>query len=279
MGPRGGGEGGDGGFEVDIEIRALNDGEMEFKLSGVNPAFANALRRAVIREVPTMAVDEIEVLVNDSAIHDEIIAHRIGMVPLKTPLRGYSLPEECNCEDGKCPKCSVTFSLKKEGPGVVVTGDLKSSDENVVPVDDSIPLVKLEKGQKLELLAIARLGLGRMHAKWQPGVATYKYMPVLRVDPRRCDGCNACVEVCPPKILSPSNGKIKVSDVTKCTMCRMCERACRREAITLRYDDTEFIFRIESNGALKPEQILQKAIKSLEDKCKEFIKLLDKLVE
>ncbi|MEM2205183.1 MAG: DNA-directed RNA polymerase subunit D [Candidatus Hadarchaeales archaeon] len=262
---------------MEVKITSLTEQEMELRLEGITPALANSLRRAIMREVPIMAIDELEVKMNDSALHDEIIAHRLAMIPLRTPLRGYVLPEECKCEEGRCPKCTVTFSLKKEGPCVVMSGDLQSSDEEVVPVSPSIPIVKLERGQKLELIALARLGFGREHAKWQPGLAYYKYMPVVRVDPRKCDGCEACVEVCPPKILVPSDGKVEVKEVERCTMCKMCERACKREAVRVGFDDSRFIFRVETNGSLRPEQVFLQAIKALTGKCKELEKLVEKL--
>jgi len=264
---------------MEVKVNFLTGEEMELKLEGINPALANSLRRVILREVPVMAVDELEVKFNDSALHDEIIAHRLAMIPLKTPLRGYNLPEECKCEGAGCPKCTVTLSLSKEGPHTVTSGDLQSSDENVVPVSPSIPIVRLEKGQKLELTAFARLGRGKQHAKWQPGIASYKYQPIVRVDPSKCDGCGECVEVCPPGILQPSDGKVVVGEVDKCILCRMCEKACKRRAVTVSFDDSRFIFRVESHGSLKPEQLFLQAVEILAEKCREFEKLVGKLEE
>ena len=157
-----------------VEILKSNGAEFEFTLSDVTPTIANSLRRAILQEVPIMAIDEVEFKRNDSAMYDEVIAHRLGMIPLKTPSRGYVLPEECKCGKGRCPKCSVELTLKAEGPTTVMSGDLKSSDEEVKPVSGSVPIIKLLEGQKLELTAIARLGFGREHAKWQPGHAFYR---------------------------------------------------------------------------------------------------------
>lgn len=262
---------------MELEIRKLAGGEMEFVLSGADPAFANALRRAMLREVPIMAIDEVDLVVNDSAMYDEVLSHRLGLIPLKTPAEGYLLPSECGCREGRCSKCSVSLALKHEGPATVTTGDLKSSDNDVVPVSDSIPLVKLGKGQKLELTAIARLGLGKEHAKWQPGAAAYKYMPVFKLDPKACDACGACIERCPRNILELSEGKVRITDVEKCTMCRACVEACPRDAIQISYDASKFIFRIETTGGLPPEQILLKATEALGEKCKEFIKQVKKM--
>jgi DNA-directed RNA polymerase subunit D len=262
---------------MQLEVRKLGGNEMEFILSGANPAFANAIRRAAMREVPVMAIDEVEFKTNESAMYDEVLAHRLALTPLRTPLKGYVLPSECSCRDGRCSKCSVSLTLKCEGPATATSGDLKSTDEEVTPVSSSVPIIKLEKRQRLELTAIAHLGLGREHAKWQPGIVAYKYMPIFEVDGKACDGCGACVKACPQRIISLVKEKPKISDPVECILCKACSEACPSKAITIGSDATKFIFRIESTGTLPPEQILFKAMATLEDKCKEFGKLVKKL--
>lgn len=261
---------------MELEIRKLTGDEMEFVLSGANPAFANALRRAMLLEVPIMAIDEVEFAVNDSAMYDEILAHQLALVPLRTP-DGYSLRDECGCKEGSCSRCSVSLTLKREGPATVLSGDLKSSDKDVVPVSGSIPLVRLDEGQRLEFTAIARLGFGREHAKWQPGVVAYKYVPTFELDERACDACGACVKRCPLNILELSDGKLRIVDVERCIMCNACVEACPREAIRIGHHADKFIFRIESTGALPSEQILLKALDALKGKCREFVKQVKKL--
>jgi len=261
---------------MELKIKKLDGDEMEFVLSGTNPAFANALRRTMLREVPIMAIDEVEFVANDSVMHDEILSHTLGLIPLRTQ-DGYLTPDECKCKEGRCPKCSVSLTLKREGPVTVTSGDLRSSDKKVVAVSSSILLVKLGEGQKLEFTAIARLGLGKEHSKWQPGVVAYKYMPVFEIDLKACDGCGACIERCPKNILELSEGKAKIIDVESCTMCRACVEACPRDAIRVDHDESRFIFKIESTGTLPPERILLKATEALGKKCKDFVKQVKKL--
>ncbi|MFH1822001.1 MAG: DNA-directed RNA polymerase subunit D [Methanobacteriota archaeon] len=262
---------------MQLEVRKLKGDEMEFVLSDANPAFVNSLRRAALRDVPVMAVDEVEFTVNDSAMYNEIIAHRLAMIPLTTPLKGYALPGECGCKDGRCQKCAADLGLSQEGPGMVYSESMKSSDEEVKPVSGSIPLVKLENGQKLELLAIARLGLGKEHAKWQPGVIAYKYLPVLEFDAKLCDACGECVKACPKQILEIVDKKVKVTDLTQCIMCKACAEVCHSNAVKVSGDPTKFIFRVESSGTLPPDKIILKAVEVLRDKFEEFPKLLKKL--
>ncbi|MCK4405600.1 MAG: DNA-directed RNA polymerase subunit D, partial [Hadesarchaea archaeon] len=101
---------------MQVEIKKLEGDEMELMLSDSSPAFANALRRAAMREILVMAIDEVEFKVNDSAMYDEILTHRLALIPLRTPLKGYVPPSECGCREGRCPKCSVSLTLKREGP-------------------------------------------------------------------------------------------------------------------------------------------------------------------
>lgn len=260
-----------------IELRRRTDEEMEFLLGDATPAFANALRRSMMREVPIMAIDEVEFITNDSAMYDEVIAHRLALIPLRTP-EGYVLPGECGCSDGRCLRCSATLSLKREGPATVMSGDLEPSDENVRPVSDSIPIVKLREGQRLEFIAIARLGLGKEHAKWEPGVIAYKYMPVFGLDERLCDGCGICIDRCPRGLLSLEGRLVRISDVESCTLCRDCEKVCPPKAIKIGYDDSKFIFRVESTGSLPPERILLKALDALSAKCGEFMELVRRTI-
>ena len=142
------------------------------QLEGVDRSYANAVRRFCISEVPSMAIDDVVILENSSVLYDEILAHRLGMIPIKTDLQKYILPEKCDCGSPLgCNKCRVLFVLEatgKEKVTTVMSGDLVSEDREVRPVSETIPLVKLAQGQTLKLEAYARQGRGKEHAKWQP---------------------------------------------------------------------------------------------------------------
>jgi DNA-directed RNA polymerase subunit D len=125
----------------------------------------------MISEVPTMAIDEVVILENSSVMYDELIAHRLGLVPLRTDLSRHVLPESCDCGSPLgCSKCRVLLVLDAEAQDrvrTVYTGDLVSEDALVRPVSDTVPVVRLAPGQKIKLEAYAKLGRGREHAKWQ----------------------------------------------------------------------------------------------------------------
>jgi DNA-directed RNA polymerase subunit D len=158
-----------------LEVLERNDSEIKFSIEGITPAFANALRRIMISEVPTMAIEWVEFKKNNSALFDELLANRLGQIPLTFDRKVYNLPSECKCEGKGCSRCQVELVLKKKGPAVVYSGDLKSKDKNVQPVFDKIPIVELFEGEELQLEAIAQLGLGKDHVKWQAAVVGYKY--------------------------------------------------------------------------------------------------------
>ena len=164
---------------MDIKVLSKEQETLRFILSDVSPAFANALRRIILAEVPVMAIDDVMILENSSVMYDEILAHRLGLIPITTD-KTYNLPEECTCKSELgCEKCRATLSLEIEASDpveVVYTSFLKPENPDVKPVSDKIPIVKLAQGQRLKLEAYARLGRGRDHAKWQPASAcTYSY--------------------------------------------------------------------------------------------------------
>lgn len=134
---------------------------LKAELSGSSFNFANALRRMAMSSVPAMAIDTVTFYENSSAMFDEYIAHRLGLVPLKTP-------KGCNEKD------EVLFSLAEEGPKTVYSRDLKSSDKEIKVANDNIPIIKLAAGQTIRLDAKAALGKGSRSAKFQPCLATYK---------------------------------------------------------------------------------------------------------
>jgi len=155
-----------------VKVLEETPNSVTLQLEGIDRSYANAVRRFCIAEVPSMAIDDVVILENSSVLYDEILAHRLGMVPIRTDLERYVLPEKCDCGSPLgCHKCRVLFVLDAKGKDKVSTvysGDLVSEDREIRPVSETIPLVKLATGQSVKLEAYARLGRGKEHAKWQP---------------------------------------------------------------------------------------------------------------
>jgi DNA-directed RNA polymerase subunit D len=264
---------------VEVEVLKKDEKNVRLLVRGVDTPFMNALRRIIISEVPCMAIDEVVMIENSSILQDEIISHRLGLIPLKTDLDSYNLPEECPCKsEFGCNLCRVTLTLDveaKEGTRTVYSGELKSENPEIVPVSDQIPIIKLAKGQKLRLEAYARLGKGKNHAKWQPvSMCAYKYFPKIEIFSKQCDVCGKCVEICPRKVLAKIDNKIEVRNLMACTLCQDCVEVCPQNPPAIKVDREEdtFIFSLESTNALPPERILTEAIKILDKQFNEFEK-------
>ena len=263
---------------MEIEFSSLDDTLARFTLSGASPAFANAFRRVMIGEVPTLAIEDVRIYDNTSAFFDEMLAHRLGLIPIKTDLSTYSTKEKCSCGEAGCPGCMVTFTLSVEGPKTVLSGDLIPQDPNATPVYDNIPIVKLTKGQKLVIEAHAVLNTGREHAKWQPTlVCGFKNHPVISIS-ESCDACAMCVDECPRGILAVRGKKVEVVDgkLTDCSMCKLCEKACLSSgigdepAITISAEADRYIFVVESDGSLPVKEIMNRALYYIRDQSDEL---------
>ena len=153
----------------DVTFIDRGDRTVRFLVRGVTPAFANGVRRAILADVPTLSIDSVRVIENSSVMFDEQIALRLGLVPLSTP-------------DDYRPDEAVTLAIDVEGPATAYSGDLVSTDEKVQPADENVPIIDLKEGQRLELEADARLGVGKDHAKHQGGVAVgYRHLQRVEV--------------------------------------------------------------------------------------------------
>jgi DNA-directed RNA polymerase subunit D len=271
---------------LEVKILEKTDTRVVFTVHGISTPFANALRRIMIAEVPTMAIDDVIVVENSSAVNDEIIAHRLGLIPLKTDLDTYLLPEECTCHSELgCNRCRVALTLEAsagESTRTVYSGEIKSENPEIVPISDKIPIVKLAPGQRIRMELYARLGKGKMHAKWQPvSVCSYKYFPAINISVKRCDACGECVAICPKHVLKIVDGKLKVDNLLQCTLCSECVKRCPKKppAIKVESEPNAFIFFVESTGALPVERIVSEAARILLTKVDEFIAQASKLGE
>jgi DNA-directed RNA polymerase subunit D len=267
----------------DLELCVIKKDKdvLRFMVSGVTTAFANALRRTMIAEVPTMAIDDVIVIENTSVLFDEFLAHRFGLIPLTTDLDAYTLPEKCDCKSELgCNRCRASFTMEveaKDKTTTVYSGDLEPDNPSIRPVSEKIPIVKLAPGQKLKLEAYAKLGRGQEHAKWQPvSACTYRYLPTISIDTSKCDGCGDCIKYCPKCVLEMKDKKIVVKDVEECTLCTECIKRCSKEPCPIKvgWSETDFIFLVESTGSLPATKIVEEAAKQIGEKASELLQIL-----
>lgn len=255
---------------MEIKILEEKDNELKFLLKDVNHAYANALRRAMIAEVPSMAIEDVIILENTSVLYDEVIAHRLGLIPLKTDLDAYELPEDCDCKSELgCSKCRASFTLDSQAGDeslMVYSSDLKPEGD-VVPVSGTIPIVKLGPSQKLRLEVYARLGRGIEHAKWQPvSACAYKYSPKVTLNASNLSNPAEVINICPTDVFSPDpTDRIIVRDEAACTLCMDCVGTAvpsdpkKTFPVKIEGDESSFIFYVESTGAVPTKRIVQEA--------------------
>jgi len=264
----------EGECKMDVEILELSDRNAKFIISGISPAFANSLRKSMLAEVPVMAIDEIQIYTNTSFLFDEQLGLRMGLIPIKTDTSLFNLPEKCSCEGKGCSSCEVSMTLNIEGPKTVYSRDIVSDSPDIYPVDKNIPTVELKKNHKLIIVCIARLGIGRKHAKWQAGISCgYKNLPILNI--QGCDGCGRCVEACPRGILRIRDDIVEVTDILDCSMCKLCEKECETESIKVGESQDTFIMNMETTGSWKAFDFVIEAAKTIKDKAKELDEILN----
>lgn len=175
--------------------------EIRILISDTNASQVNAIRRALIADVPKLAITRVdfsqgvtqdnkgEIVESVNVLPDEVLAHRLAMIPIPTNQdEGLVFPDVCqNCmdvveKDKGCPMCQVLYTLSARGPAsdaeeefkTVYAGDITTISDPVFDILDEhkqIPLTVLAKGQFLEFYAFAVLGRGRDHAKWSPAAA------------------------------------------------------------------------------------------------------------
>ena len=220
-------------------------------------SLANAIRK-YFNQILVLAVDEVEISKNDSPLYDETIAHRIGLVPLKS-------------KKNITEKTQAKLKLKVKQEGIIYADELKG-DADVVY--GKIPLTVLTKDQELELTAIAKAGKASQHSKFSLGILIYRNLVNIKID-KNCP--KDILEICPKNILKQE--KISEEDIIKCDMCELCIETCKKQNknYVKIIPTNELIITIESFGQFKPEEIFKKSIETLKKDLSDFSKEISKV--
>lgn len=289
-----------------IEISFSSDEEVLFDLHGTDAPIANAVRRILLSEVPTIAIENVFVHTNTSIMHDEQLAHRLGLVPLKIDSRPFEVWEKglpvtpANTVKLRMQtKCTYNPSAPQDGeapPNVLYKGsnvlsgaiehvpfggqeqDALIGDEPPRPVHDDILLCKLRPGQEIHVEMDATKNIGKEHAKWSPvATAGYRMLPEVTLKvPVTGSEAQGLVELCPAKVFDIEDDAVVVARPRDCTMCRECIREPKwEEKVELTRKRDHFIFSVESTGAMPAPTLVTEALSVITDKCDTVLAALD----
>lgn len=227
---------------------------------GTNESLANAIRRS-INQIPVLAVEEAEIYKNDSALYDEIIAHRLGLIPLKEK-RKLNEKDKCTCKGKGCDKCQIKLTLKAKGPATVYSGELKGNAEVVY---DKMPIVILDKDQELELLCFVQLGKAVNHAKYSPGLVYYRNVSEIKVKDK--EKAKQVIDKLKESIIGEGGGIYKCSKDIDYIETLIDDKDVIEVA-----PGKEIVFFVESWGQIKAKDIFNEAVKALNKNLNEVLK-------
>ena len=284
---------------TDIEIKSKTDEELVFDIKGIDPTIVNTLRRIMIAEVPTMAIETVIINQNTSIIPDEVLAHRLGLIPILADANDFieKKPEE-DFNEQNSMKFTLNVKCFTDNNGKIINNNIFSKDLIFVPqgqqeqkfynnknkkysiglVHDDILINKLTPGMELDLECYCVKGIGRVHAKWSP-VCTAYYRLINKInilEEINGDDAEELKQLCPKGVfVINKKGNAEVGNIRDCTSCRECIRQEKfKNLIELGKVADHYEFHIESVGMYKPESIFFRAIDVLKEKIKTWHELL-----
>ncbi|GMM49753.1 DNA-directed RNA polymerase II core subunit [Starmerella bacillaris] len=264
--------------EPEVTVRKAGKDNVDVVLENMDLSLVNSMRRVFLSEIPTVAIDLVEVEANTSVLADEFLSHRLGLIPLDSSLANeLEYTRDCDCEI-YCDKCSVVLTLNAVC-NTDSTLDVYSSDINVaVPArsDDSIGrpiqsstdergilIARLRKNQELRVKCIAKKGIAKEHAKWSPcsGIA-FEYDPWNKLK-----HTDLWYEVDADK------------EWPKSKNCDYEEPPNLHDKFDYNAVPRKFYMNVETTGQLKPDVVFERGIHVLETKLAEIALALSKAEE
>ena len=285
---------------TNIEIKSKTKEELVFDITGVDPTLVNTLRRIMIAEIPTMAIETVIINQNTSIIPDEVLAHRLGLIPILADADDFEEKKENeDFNEKNCIKFTLNVKCEKNKNGIINNEQIFSRDLNleflgdqknkfydnktkkytIGLVNDDIYLNKLAPGMEIDLVCYCVKGIGRTHAKWSPVcTAYYKLLNKINII-KEISGNDAeeLKQLCPKGVfIVNKKGNAEVGNIRECTSCRECIRQDKfKDFIELGKIADHYEFHIESVGMYTPESIFFRAINVLKNKIKVCHELLN----
>ncbi len=258
-----------------VDVKELKPKKAVIRIEDTSSYFVNSLRRIMLADLPKLAVDNVVIYDNTSALFDEIVAHRLGSVPIPTDLSLLTFKDECVCKGKGCPNCTVRYTLSKEGEGTIYSGDLQPAEKSWAIKEDKIPLVELYDDQRLILEVEAVLGRGRDHAKWQPVQAPgYRMETTVEFDKKRMNDLEKFIKKLPKNLVEIKGDKLEVKDPAQLSLLEYHIDKEKADFITMKRDPSKITFSFETDGALSAKDAIIESAKILQEKYKELGKQL-----
>ena len=256
-----------------MKVEVLDEGEdwIKIRVNGIDYSLANAIRRSSY-EILMPAVDEIEFYANDSVLYDEILANRLGLIPL-VPKRDINVKSSCSCKGKGCSKCTLKIRIEEKGEKngkMVYASSIKGEAEALFK---EMPIVWLEEGQELKLSATITLGKAIEHAKYQAGLLSYNPVFILKnFDKEKCNKQEIKDILDRFAIKLEKNFELDEKQYEILTYLQ--------EKFDVKFDveisESDFIFYVETFSYLKPIKIFLKAIDALKENLEYFLKGIKK---
>ncbi|AAS51800.1 ADL120Cp [Eremothecium gossypii ATCC 10895] len=258
-----------------VKIREATKDNVDFILSNVDLSLANSLRRIMIAEIPTLAIDSVEIESNTSVLADEFISHRLGLVPLQSKdIDQLVYCRDCFCED-HCDRCSVLLTLHAVGESesttnvyakdLQIVSDLGGKNIGHPIIQDKeangVLICKLRKGQELRLKCVAKKGIAKEHAKWSPAAAIeFEYDPWNKL--RHTDYWHEQ----DPEAEWPHSKNCEFEDPPN-----------EDDQFDYSAKPNTFYMNVESVGSIPSDQVVIRGIKTLQDKVADILFSLKKM--
>lgn len=229
--------------------------EWQFNIAAENHIL-NMIRRTIIADVPTIAIDLVYFETQSSPVNDQVLTHAIGLLPVFANPRTYIEKQNCTCDMG-CPDCEIEFTLDVEGPRVVYSHDFRSSIGDKATLMPNIFLVALEAGKKIKLTCKAHKNKPSLHTKWAS-------TSCCAVVPHAIIPTPSSMPVCPTNVFDMEDGVVVVKNAQACTRCGKCQ-------LDIKNSSEWYRFTIESVGQISPGLIFSTALDMIEAKCLRYL--------
>ncbi|CAL1707555.1 unnamed protein product [Somion occarium] len=252
-----------------VRIQELKKDKVKFVLENVDLALANSIRRVMMADIPTIAIDMVEIESNTTVLPDEFIAHRLGQIPLVSTNCDEAIryTRDCTCMDG-CKYCTVILNLNvacnEEGKTMMITSNhlevaLWGEEVDQIGKDEigvePILITKIRKGMELKVRCVAKKGIAKEHAKWSPCSAVgFEYDPHNRLRHTTY------------WFESDERAEWPLSD-----NAQLEEPVKEDEPFDYNAKPTRFYMDVETDGSLGPQEVVLKGLQELQTKLANLV--------